>query len=288
MEFIALIIALAVERFVHVDSYISRFTWFKTYMDLMQSALGRTGLFNGTVALISLVLPIVIVVWIVYCLVASIAWGLIGFVLATIILIYCLGPKDLYTGFEAYFIAVVRDDKEARKQALDNLLCIPPEKEADEPRALTKSVFSHFYYALFTCIFWFLILGPLAPVLYRVIAEIHKQAHFKDSPFASILPSANMALNIIEWIPVRVAALGFALVGDFHHGFSYWFKHVISGLKESYNFCQEAGLAALGIIHEKDGSHDAAEVKSALLLIDRTLILFVVVTALFVLGAVIY
>lgn len=288
MEFIALIIALAIERFVHIDSYIPRFNWFKAYMDLMQSALGRTGLFKGVVALISLVLPIVVVVWGVYCLLASIAWGFVGFIFATLILIYCLGPKDLYTSFEAYFIAVVRDDKEAREKALKSLLCAPPENEANEARALTKSAFSHFYYGLFTCIFWFLIFGPLAPVLYRTIAEVHKQAHFKDSAFASVLPSATLALNIINWIPVRIAALGFALVGDFHLGFTYWFKNVISSLKENYSFCQGAGLAALSIVHDNDGSKDVAEVKSALLLIDRTLILFVVVVALFVLGAVIY
>lgn len=288
MEFIAVVIALLVERFLHIDSYIGRFNWFQAYVHMLENALSKTGIFKGVLGLIIIVLPLLIVVGLVYYLLHSLFWGFTGFVLATIILIYCLGPRDFYTRFEAYFVAVVRDDAVAKEKAVDKLLCVVPEDATEVPRALTKSVFNHFNYEIFTVIVWFLFLGPLAAVLYRTIAEVHKYAHVKNSVLESMLPSATWAMQIIEWIPLRIMALGFALMGDFQKSFGYWLKNVIGAIKENYQFTQAVGLAALGILNESEGSHDMAEVKAALRLVDRTLILFIVIVAFFVLGALVY
>lgn len=288
MEFIVLILALATERYLHVNSYIYRFNWFGHYLDLLQKIFSKTGLFSGCIGLTLAVAPIFIAVAIVYYLLGPWLGGFVGFILSLAILIYCLGPKDMYTSFEAYFVAVVRDDKEAKQKALQNLLCVIPENEADIPRTLTKSVFSHFNYSLFTVVFWYIIFGPLAPVLYRTIAEVHKAAHMKDSPYASMSASAAICMSIIEWLPLRIIALLYALVGDFHQGFNYWFKNLTNALQDNYAFSQECGLAAMGIVKQTDGSNDVAEVKSAIKLVDRSLILYVVIVALIVLGAVIY
>lgn len=288
MEFIAVVIALLVERYLHIDSYICRFNWFQAYIKQLENALSKTGLFKGVMGLIIIILPILIVVGLVYYLLHSLFWGFTGFILATLILIYCLGPRDFYTRFEAYFVAAVRDDAAAKEKAVEKLLCVVPEDAIDVPRALTKSVFNHFNYEIFTVIFWFLVLGPLAAVLYRIVAEVHRYAHTKDSSLESMLSSATWAMQIIEWIPLRIMALGFALMGDFQKSFGYWLKNVIGTIKENYQFAQSVGLAALGILSDSDGSHDMAEVKAALRLVDRTLILFIVVVGFFVLGALVY
>lgn len=288
MSFIVLILALLTERFIHIDSYVHRFNWFESYLALLQKILQKSGLFRGIMGLILAVVPILIVVALVYYLFASFAWGFVGFILSIVILIYCLGPRDIYTRFEAYFVSVVRDDAEGQKKAAQKLACEIPKDTADVPRALTQSVFSQFNGSLFTVIFWFLILGPLAAVLYRCVAEVHKCAHGKNSHYSSMLASATWVMKIIEWIPNRIAALGFALMGDFHHGFSYWLRHAMSSIHENYTFIQETGLASLGITQSSDGTHDIAEIKSALRLVDRTLVLFVVVAALVVLGGIIY
>ena len=288
MIFIALIIALILERFLHIDSFIFRFNWFPAYLQMMQNTFEKTGLFSGAVGLIITILPIVVVVAIVYYLLWSFLWGVIGLLLATAILVYCLGPRDIYTQFEAYFVAVVRDDAAGKTLAVQNLLCTLPENPEEIPRALTKSVFNHFNYCIFTVAFWFLILGPLAAVLYRTIAEVHKYAHMRGSSFESMLPSATWALNVMDWLPIRILTLGFALMGDFQKSFAYWLKNMGNGLKENYKFVQQTGLVALGITLENNGSHDMAEIKSALNLIDRTLVLMVVIVALVVAGAVIY
>lgn len=288
MEFVVVVLALIIERFLHIDTYIFRFNWFQTYINKLQKTFSRTELFSGVLGLIIIVLPVLIVVSIVYYLLHSLFWGFAGFILATVILIYCLGPRDFHTRFEAYFVAVVRDDTEAKEKAAAKLLCIVPEDSKEIPRALTKSVFNHFNYEIFTVIFWFLFFGPVAAVLYRTVAEVHKYAHCKNSPLESMLPSATWVMQIIEWLPLRVMALGFALMGDFQKSFNYWLKYFASPIKDNYKYTQAVGLAALGITHGSDGTHDMAEVKAALRLVERTLILFVVITALFVLGAIIY
>ena len=91
------------------------------------------------------------VVAIVYYVLAGLLWGIMGLILGVIILVYCLGPHDLYSTFETYFMAVVRDDKEERSRALKNLLCITPEKPEDEARELTKASFSWFNSGILPC-----------------------------------------------------------------------------------------------------------------------------------------
>ncbi len=288
MEFIVLIIALLLERFVHVESYVKRFSWFKTYLDFIKAAVDKTGLMKGYPGLLICVLPILIVVWIVYSLLDSIAFGFVGFVLALLILVYTLGPKDLYYAYEKFFLAQVQNDPQARADSLKDLLCEIPDTSEAQNEALCKHVFTQYNHCLFTVIFWFILLGPMAALLYRLVAQVFTEAHTKDSPYQKLLPEVSCVLKIIEWLPIRVAGILFSLMGDFHHGFGYWLRHVGSGLKQNYEFIQNMGLAALGIQKETEVSFDTAKIKAALRLIDRSLITFVVIVALFVLGAIIY
>lgn len=86
---------------------------------------------------------------------------------------------------------------------------------------------------VFGVLFWFVLLpGPLGPVLYR-LAEFLSRRWNRPAPTALVADRfgdfARRAFAWIDWLPARLTALGFAIVGDFE-GAIYCWRRVARGL----------------------------------------------------------
>lgn len=288
MTLITILAALALERLLHFGHSLFRFTWFETYLGLMRKVFEKSGLFKGVQGVVLVLLPILVTVVILYYLLGWMLYGLVGFILGIIILTYCLGPRDLYHDLDSYFAAAKGEDGEAVKKSLSSILSSVPSDEKKVSRSLTKAVLTQFNQRIFAVLFWFVVLGPLGVVLYRLLTKLKSAAEKKGSSEASMLLWATYFLAILDWVPIRLAGLAYALVGDFHHGFAYWVKHVISGFDKNREFAEQSGLIALHLNDENAEKANLDENRAVLALTDRTLILYLVVIALFVLGALIY
>jgi cobalamin biosynthesis protein CobD/CbiB len=88
------------------------------------------------------------------------------------------------------------------------------------------------YRQVFAVLFWFVVLpGPIGPVLYRAVM-------LTASQWKGALPGEDMSaltrsllvfgrparklLAVVDWIPVRLTALSFAVVGDFEDAVYCW------------------------------------------------------------------
>jgi adenosylcobinamide-phosphate synthase len=88
------------------------------------------------------------------------------------------------------------------------------------------------YVQVFATLFWFTLLpGPVGAALYRTVAllaaEWHAEARGTDStPITRALDvfggPARRLLWLLDWIPVRLTALSFAIVGDFEDAAFCW------------------------------------------------------------------
>lgn len=288
MVLIWILAAFAIERFSQCGDVLSRFSWFDHYIGLMRNFFEKSGLWKGVPGLILVLAPILIAVFLIHYFFASMLYGLVGFVLAIVILVYCLGPQDLYNQLEGYFTAEKGEDGDATKKSLATLLTTIPEDEQGISRAVTKTILTQFNQRIFAVLFWFVLLGPVGAVFYRIVAETKRSVEKGGSSETSISSCAAYLLEILDWAPIRLAGLAYTLVGDFHHGFSYWIKHVISGFDKNGEFAQQSGLIALHLNDDNAAQANVDENRAALALTDRTIIIYLVVIAVFVLGAVIY
>lgn len=79
---------------------------------------------------------------------------------------------------------------------------------------------------VFGVLFWFVLLpGPMGPVLYRLADYVARR--WNRPPPNGVLPDrfgdfARRAFLWIDWIPARLTALGFAIVGDFEATLYCW------------------------------------------------------------------
>ncbi len=204
MEFLALLIALSLQQLVRPDSLFHPRAWVTEFEEKLRRWINLGGL--RAAFLLSLVAIVTqgALSW-----VGPWLFGLPELLLTAAFLLWSLGGCDYHTAVER-FIARSDENPVAAEQALAELWI--PGLETNTAKGTGQAVKRITYagYARwFAPVFWFVFLGPLAAVLYRVVATL------AASPSTKKLRVYLVLLELADWLPTRVLALSFALVGDF-------------------------------------------------------------------------
>jgi len=213
---------------------------------------------------------------------AELAWPF-GLAWSALVLYRCLGFRqvvDLARGLTAALSAA--DPARVGEKLADLGVDAGP----DEPvrRAMAR-LFHLGLERLFGVLFWFVLLGPFGAVAYALTRLL--AAHWRDDgdfhgAVAQIVP-------IMDWLPARLLALSFAIVGNFEEAMVAWRSRAADdGLNEGV--VRVAGLGALGLDRDAlDLDRDAPGpeyVLGAANLLNRAVLLWLGVLGLLWLGGV--
>jgi len=152
---------------------------------------------------------------------------------------------------------------------------------------------------VFGVIFWFILLpGPSGALLYRLSRFFHETwgGRTDAGDFGNFGRFAEQAFALLDWVPVRLSAAAFSIVGDFEDGVYCWRAQASQWADRASGILLASGGGALGVrlgmpIHESGeiierpemGIGDDADVEfmqSAIGLIWRTLVLVFLMLAL--------
>jgi adenosylcobinamide-phosphate synthase len=102
---------------------------------------------------------------------------------------------------------------------------------------------------VFGVFFWFLMpIGPAGAVLYRVAEHLtvawNEPEHLKNEPFGRF---ARYAFYLIDWIPARLTAVAFAIVGNFEDAIYAWRNFAHRWADEAIGIIVSAGGGAMGL-----------------------------------------
>lgn len=256
MYLIAIIVALVCE---HLLSHLRRwrnYDWFGRYL-----AQGRRVVLIGRAwqsawGLLFLVPPLLVIGLIQWSLDDGIL-GLVGFVYAILVLIFALGPRDLWEEVHELMRArqSARDD-EATTIARE-LTTVAGAHPPDEPNGgeVVRAVLLQAHERVFAVLFWFFVLGPLGAAAYRLIAELprHVAAGEGGAGFAG---AAARLHAIAAWIPLRLFAVVYALAGGAESAFRGWRRAEASHhgwVEHGWHLLAETGCGALRMDEETDG-----------------------------------
>lgn len=138
------------------------------------------------------------------------AYGWLALPVHLLVLIYSLGRGDLLAALGPFRDSWRRGDSEAAYLVARRDLAL----EADSEGALLQQVQGHMlwqaYQSFFAVIFWYALLGPLAALAYRLLALLGEHA---EQP--ALRERAVHLRHAFDWLPARVLAASFALVGNF-------------------------------------------------------------------------
>ena len=146
---------------------------------------------------------------------------------------------------------------------------------------------------LFGVIVWFAVLGPAGAVLYRLSQLLgQKWGGLDQRDFGDFGKFSAQAFDLIDWAPLRLSALSFAVVGDFEDAVYCWRSQASAWAQQGIGIVLASGAGALGVklgeplsyggsieFRPELGLGDAADadyLDSAVSLVWRTVVLWLV------------
>jgi AmpE protein len=241
MKLLVIVLCLLSERFlIHSQSY-QRFFWFNEYSSFIKKNIEQKKIFtNPWIILVLLIGPISIISLLLYIMLYSALFGIIGLIINIMIFYYCLGPSNPF---------------------------YPLADTAIENNITVGNYLAEVNSQLFTVIFWYLIAGPIAVLVYRLfyLAQADESIH----------TNAKIIVSIIEWLPARMTVFLYLFVGNFQHGISRAMSFLLSNPHLNNTMLSQCGLLALRCNEAEDIPITAAEI-----LVEYALILLLVIVAL--------
>ena len=278
MNLISILIALAVETLYRPVSSYRRYDWLMDLSSRFYQNLSAQSWRDTPAGVILMVALPCLAVWLISAMLAGVT-SLFGFLFGLLVLIYCIGPRDLLDDVHRFAEAVRADDTETARALAGEIL--GQEVEGDR-EALAIAVRDAIPLAANTrvlgILFWFMIMGPVGAVLFRYACLLRHESGWSDG----FTRSLERLHEILLWPSARLSVIGFALVGSFVDTISNWKSAADFWQRDSEELLRLSGLGA--IRHELDeGAEEGAAVEavhSMLALMKRTLIIWLVILAL--------
>lgn len=236
MAFVVIVFSFALQWFFNISSDPYQREWAPHYLAWLRKYFSGLMQGHGLFTLLICVLPILIVVSLLLTLLYHL-FGHVGYLILSLMLFwYCIDITALRVSSRRAFSA---------------------------EQFLIES-----YQKIFSPLFWYLVFGPIGLTLSVVITILEKE-FLSESAFS-------LAVQVIDWLPVRALGLSFALVGNFGSVFKLWIKHLPRGLSDEQSEVLTLAQEALG---------GGADNKSLLLsdvvnLLHRTILVWLIVIAL--------
>ena len=285
MSLLSVIFALIAENFISSLSELRRFDFFFRYVSWLRAKLPSFSFQNGTVTLLIVVAAVLFVVWLISAMLANVL-GLFGFLFGIAVLIFMIGPRDLEDDVQKVSTAFEHKDYEAANfyasQLANRDIAEPPLQLA---QTIKEDILLQANTRLCGVFFWFILLGPVGAVLFRLTCLLKENQQKESDDFAD---SSRALYRIMIWLPARICVLSYAIAGSFVDTMSYWNGLSDLWLRDSEEFIVISGLGALRYEESKDrhdfdeNEPDATSIQHALSLVKRAIIVWIVLLSLLV------
>ncbi|NQD78836.1 regulatory signaling modulator protein AmpE [Phytopseudomonas seleniipraecipitans] len=208
MSFLVLLLVVWIEKFSSWRQRVQQDEpWLRALGRLQRSGTTSDSPWLAIVLLVGI--PLVLLALLLKLL-APLAYGWLLLPVHLLVVIYSLGRGDLLAALGPFRDSWRRGDSEAAYLVAQRDLGVDGEGEATLlPNVQTFMVWQA-YQSFFAVIFWYVLLGPVAALAYRLLALLveHSQAD-------ALRERAGQLRHAFDWLPVRVLAASFALVGNF-------------------------------------------------------------------------
>lgn len=276
MRFIAILICILLKRCFYIAPTKRCYSWFDKYVQLLHKYLSRTFIWQSWKGIICILIPVLIVVCLLQYLITNWLFGLIHLIYASAMLFYSLGPRILHQQIQQYHIEL-EDGNVAVAEQLAKLILEDnvPENTSATNRAIIETILVKSNQELFAVLFWFAIMGPIGAIVYRFIVMI-KDLSTEDEQYQNLILYSEKIQNVLDWLPARLTALSYALLGDFIAGFAHLWENIRTSIYRNNYLLLKCGYAAIGLETEPMAIDDQSYIMKTLELTDRALVAWLV------------
>ncbi len=246
MIFFSLLFALLLEHLRPIGGQNRLILAFLSYADSLERYF-NTGIRRHDIAAwFAAVAPVIVfTLWIYYLLYSF--HPLLGWVWNVVMLYLTISPRQLTYSFSEIEAALKSGDLPLARQLLWEFYGIPAD-DLSSPEiariAIELGLINSHRYVFAIIICFALLPGPLGPVLYRLAELLNERWGSRPDAFGKF---ALKAFEVIDWLPARATALGFAIAGNFEDAVYCWRAQAASWMDRNQGIILASGAGALGV-----------------------------------------
>jgi membrane protein required for beta-lactamase induction len=288
MTLTVIVICLIAERFLLDHQELRQRRWLDGYSRWLGKQPLPDWSRKGLAGLLLLVLPPLLITALLQQLFDGGLFGLLSLLFATTLLLFCLGPVDLDTQVNDYIHAVETDDEEQQRQIAREIVeDEPPTSEPALSQAVSEGILYQANQRLFGVLFWFVLLGPLGALLYRITTQLPRSEQANSD--MDFFLNAKQLEVILDWLPARLTAICYAIAGSFEDALYGWRSYQdrrqdeFSDSNSGILICTGGGAMRLTTLlgEHSEELHDYSHLpQSAMALVWRSLVVWLVIAGL--------
>lgn len=200
MEFLAIVASAAALYLGHFERFVQKDAWFFRLGELCS----RLPVASPITQVVSILLPVA-AVYLLQNELQGRLFGMLELALMLLVLLFSLGRNDLNSLLLKYRRSLRHSDIQSAAMLVRDVTKATPPDDFSTLQTMVEqwSTYRRFE-NWFAVVFWFLLLGPAGALAYRLVQ----------------LTVTNKAvlgnfLEMLDWIPVRLMGVSFAVIGDF-------------------------------------------------------------------------
>ena len=173
---------------------------------------------SGILAVFLAVFPVVLVIVILN------QNALFQLLITPLLLYLCIGPNSLKQHTLAVYQSLIDNDINQAKKNL-SLIVSRETQQMDSSairRATIESTLENGADAIFAPLFWFVLTGATGVVFYRLINTLDAMWGYKNDRYLHFGWAAAKLDDLLNWIPARLTALSYALLGRTRQALVCW------------------------------------------------------------------
>jgi len=249
MTFISLVAALLLEQWRPLRSGNRLYGVFARYVNTIAQNFNAGQYRHGVISWLLAVVPVALATLIVYWLLHR-ASGVLALAWNIAVLYLALGFRQ-FSHFYTDVATALRGNDLARAREVLSLWRGESANEltsGETARVAIELGLMRSHRHVFGVMAWFVLLGPAGAIAYRLAALLNDRwGAARDAETAAFGAFAARAFEVIDWLPVRLTALGFAVVGDFTGAVECWRGQAKSWRVRGQGIVLAAAAGALGV-----------------------------------------
>lgn len=249
MSLLSLIAALLLEHFRPLGSRNEIYVWFTRYGHYLEHHFNAGQKVHGVIAWILAVLVPAAVTGGIFYLLCSIS-NVLALVWSIAVLYLTVGFRTIGKTAEGIAASLRAEDYAGARAALASWHGRPTDEfdPAEISRVSIERTLTGAHRHLFGVIPWFVLLGPAGAVLYRfnqILAQ--KWGKLDQAEFGEFGQFTLRVFELLDWVPLRLTALSFAIVGDFEDAVYCWRTQAAAWAEKGLGVVLASGAGALGV-----------------------------------------
>lgn len=223
---LTILLALALDRFIPNRAGFQVFSWYSDWVESIEQRFNGGIRSQGLGAVVLAVVPVLLAV-----LVGRYIFGQFGatfkFIFDVVVLYFCLNLYRLGNIASDISANLNEGNVYTAAELLEELTSKAPSELSESviARNTIEAVLKQGNTLVIAPLFWFILLGPAGAVMQRLAAILDRLWGHHSKRFIEFGWAAARLNDLLDWLPARVTALSYAIMGSFEDALHCWRRH---------------------------------------------------------------